>query len=102
VSRLGESNPGPTHYECVALPSELRRRVHRAGWLGTIANYIERHNAWRSPNGLVRSTPCTIAGYLISDQVCIDQRLDALTLPVRQVAFAIKRQQHRRTEFIRH
>ena len=26
-SRLGESNPGPTHYECVALPSELRRLV---------------------------------------------------------------------------
>jgi len=25
-SRLGESNPGPTHYECVALPTELRRR----------------------------------------------------------------------------
>jgi hypothetical protein len=49
-SRLGESNPGPTHYECVALPAELRRRVHRAGELGTIANYIQRHNAWRSPN----------------------------------------------------
>ena len=40
-SRLGESNPGPTHYECVALPSELRRLVRRAGWLGTIAHYIE-------------------------------------------------------------
>ena len=26
-SRLGESNPGPTHYECVALPTELRRRA---------------------------------------------------------------------------
>ena len=26
-SRLGESNPRPTHYECVALPSELRRRA---------------------------------------------------------------------------
>ena len=25
-SRSGESNPGPTHYECVALPSELPRR----------------------------------------------------------------------------
>jgi hypothetical protein len=25
-SRLGESNPGPTHYECVALPTELRRQ----------------------------------------------------------------------------
>jgi hypothetical protein len=24
-SRLGESNSGPTHYECVALPTELRR-----------------------------------------------------------------------------
>jgi hypothetical protein len=33
-SRLGESNPGPTHYECVALPSELRRRVHCAGLAG--------------------------------------------------------------------
>ncbi len=29
-SRLGESNPGPTHYECVALPTELRRRARRA------------------------------------------------------------------------
>src|SRR5215217_4126848 len=26
-SRLGESNPGPTHYECVALPAELRRHM---------------------------------------------------------------------------
>ncbi len=26
-SRLGESNSGPTHYECVALPTELRRRA---------------------------------------------------------------------------
>ena len=26
-SRLGESNPRPTHYECVALPTELRRRA---------------------------------------------------------------------------
>jgi hypothetical protein len=25
-SRGGESNPGPTHYECVALPTELPRR----------------------------------------------------------------------------
>ncbi len=25
-SRSGESNPGPTHYECVALPTELLRR----------------------------------------------------------------------------
>ena len=29
-SRLGESDPGPTHYECVALPTELRRRARRA------------------------------------------------------------------------
>ncbi len=25
LSRLGGSNPGPTRYECVALPTELRR-----------------------------------------------------------------------------
>ena len=25
-SRLRVLNPGPTHYECVALPPELRRR----------------------------------------------------------------------------
>jgi integrase len=31
-SRLGESNPRPTHYECVALPAELRRPV--PGWHG--------------------------------------------------------------------
>ena len=30
-SRLGESNPGPTHYECVALPSELRRQGTPSG-----------------------------------------------------------------------
>jgi hypothetical protein len=26
-SRLGDSNSRPTHYECVALPTELRRRA---------------------------------------------------------------------------
>jgi hypothetical protein len=31
LSRLGESNPRPTHYECVALPSELRRRAGPCG-----------------------------------------------------------------------
>jgi hypothetical protein len=95
VSRLGESNPGPTHYECVALPSELRRRVRCAGLLGTIANYIQPHNAWRSPKGVPRSTPSSIPRYLISDQVRINQRLDANTLPVRQVTFAIECHQHR-------
>ena len=29
-SRLGDSNSRPTHYECVALPTELRRLVHIA------------------------------------------------------------------------
>jgi hypothetical protein len=27
ISRLWESNPRPTRYECVALPSELSRRL---------------------------------------------------------------------------
>ena len=49
MSRLGESNPGPTHYECVALPSELRRRVHRVGWLDTIAHYIQQHDFVAKP-----------------------------------------------------
>src|SRR5829696_7627593 len=41
-SRLGESNPGPTHYECVALPAELRRHMrHCPTGLHAIANYIE-------------------------------------------------------------
>jgi hypothetical protein len=41
-SRLGESNPGPTHYECVALPAELRRHMqHFPMGLRAIAHYIE-------------------------------------------------------------
>jgi hypothetical protein len=34
-SRRGDSNPGPTVYETVALPTELRRRVG-----GTVADGI--------------------------------------------------------------
>jgi hypothetical protein len=42
-SRLGESNPRPTHYECVALPAELRRQVpaDEMDPARTIAHYIE-------------------------------------------------------------
>jgi hypothetical protein len=42
-SRLGESNPRPTHYECVALPAELRRLVlaSPAEASRTVAHYIE-------------------------------------------------------------
>jgi hypothetical protein len=34
LSRLRESNPGPTHYECVALPTELRRPAPAGGGRG--------------------------------------------------------------------
>ncbi len=37
-SRLGESNSRPTHYECVALPTELRRPAP-ISW-ATIAGYM--------------------------------------------------------------
>src|SRR5680860_693768 len=38
-SRLWESNPRPTHYECVALATELRRRA--PGWSRTRGMSIE-------------------------------------------------------------
>lgn len=45
--RLRESNSRPTHYECVALPSELRRPVAR-GWSAarrTVAHYSDQDPA---------------------------------------------------------
>jgi hypothetical protein len=49
-SRLGESDPGPTHYECVALPTELRRLAPRSQ--GSLAE-----GACRTGPGQNRTSP---------------------------------------------
>jgi len=67
--------------------------VLRLGWLGTIANYIERGHPRRSaidprnPGGV--SAPCSISWHLIADQVGVHDRHDTVALPVRQMTFAI-------------
>jgi hypothetical protein len=35
--RLGESNTGPPHYECDALPAELRRHISRSNGRGRMS-----------------------------------------------------------------
>ena len=54
--RLRESNSRPTHYECVALPSELRRRVHgrqtahaRSPTISTLRAHVEAAARAASP-----------------------------------------------------
>jgi hypothetical protein len=105
-SRLGESNPRPTHYECVALPAELRRLVSgarlrpraRSPTISSRLAKVDVKAGSPAPAGCMDNdsgrAARAVRGYDAVDQVVADDLTYALTLAVRQVARTVEGHQH--------
>ena len=79
LSHFADSNRGPTHYECVALPTELKWRLRLAVGVRRLELPASTSRTWRASQ--LRYTPryCVLAGIRTLDPLIKSQLLYQLS-----------------------